>query len=353
MGNTNTRCFWPSGPKEPASGGTVTEISILILESIAGALSPHGQRARLSILIFHRVLSQVDPLFPGEQDARRFNEVLSWVRQWFQVMPLDEAVSRLGTGTLPARAAAITFDDGYADNATNAFPILQKHGMAATFFVATSFLDGGRMWNDSVIEAVRVFRGKALDLGHAGLGSYFLESHEQRRVAIESLLGKIKYLGQRERQDAVAQVIDVAGGRLPDNLMMRSEQVLALRNAGMQIGAHTCSHPILEKISDGHALSEITNSKTSLEALLGEPVSLFAYPNGKPGTDYSAKHVAMVRQAGYVAAFSTAPGVAMQTSDIYQLPRFTPWDRTRSRYGMRLLANLRRNAPQVVTCTVT
>lgn len=323
----------------------------MILKSIAGALSPGGQRARLSILIFHRVLSQADPLFPGEQDARRFNEVLSWVARWFQVMPLDTAVSRLGAGTLPARAAAITFDDGYADNAINALPLLQRHGMAATFFIATSFLDGGRMWNDSVIEAVRAFRGKALDLRDAGLGSYGLESDEQRGIAIEALLGHIKYLEPRERQDAVAHVVDVAGASLPDNLMMRSEQVLALRNAGMQIGAHTCSHPILEKIPDGQAQSEITNSKTSLESLLGEPVSLFAYPNGKPDVDYSARHVAMVRQAGYVAAVSTAPGAAMQTTDIHQLPRFTPWDRTRSRYGLRLLANLRRGAPQLAAGT--
>lgn len=325
----------------------------MILKSIAGALSPSGQQARLSILIFHRVLSQVDPLFPGEQDARRFNEVLSWVGQWFQVMPLDEAVSRLGAGTLPARAAAITFDDGYADNATNALPVLQRHGMAATFFIATSFLDGGRMWNDSVIEAVRVFRGKELELSHAGLGSYCLESHEQRRVAIESLLGQIKYWPPYQRQEAVARIVDVAGGRLPDNLMMRSEQVLALRNAGMQIGAHTCSHPILEKIPDDEALSEISNGKVVLESLLGEPVTLFAYPNGKPDVDYTAKHVAMVRQAGFVAAFSTAPGVAMQTGDIHQLPRFTPWDRTRSRFGMRLLANLRRSTPQVVARTMS
>ena len=325
----------------------------MILKSIAGALSPGGTQARLSILIFHRVLSQADPLFPGEQDARRFDEVLSWIARWFQVIPLDEAVSRLGTGTLPPRAAAITFDDGYADNAINAMPILLRHGMSATFFIATSFLDGGRMWNDSVIEAVRVFHGKALDLSDAGLGVHCLESHEQRRVAIESLLCHIKYLGPRERQDAVAQVIDIAGRGLPDDLMMRSEQVLALRNAGMQIGAHTCSHPILEKIPDEQALPEISNSKIVLESLLGQSVSLFAYPNGKPDMDYSAKHVAMVRQAGFVAAFSTAPGVAMQTGDVHQLPRFTPWDRTRSRYGIRLLTNLRRSAPQAVASAVT
>lgn len=319
----------------------------MILRSIAGALSPAGPRARLSILIFHRVLTQPDSLFPGELDARRFNEVLSWVSRWFQVIPLDESVSRLGSGTLPARAAAITFDDGYADNATNALPILRAHGMTATFFVASSFLDGGRMWNDSIIEAVRSFRGKVLDLSDAGLGSFCLESPEQRRIAIESLLGQIKYLEPLPRQKTVQQVVSIAGRSLPDDLMMRSEQVCQLRNAGMQIGAHTCSHPILEKIPDGHALAEIKGSKASLESLLGESVSLFAYPNGKPDTDYSAKHVEMVRQAGFVAAFSTAHGVASQTTDIYQLPRFTPWDRTRSRFAIRLLANLGSGVPLV------
>ena len=324
----------------------------MIIKSIAAALSPGGQRARLSILIFHRVLSHTDPLFPGEQDARRFSQVLSWVARWFQVLPLDEAVSRLGTGTLPRRAAAITFDDGYADNATQALPILRHHGMAATFFIATSFLDGGRMWNDSVIEAVRAFRGKVLDLREMGFGSYRLESYDQRRSAIEALLGQIKYLGPRERQAAVAQVVDAVGAALPDDLMMRSEQVLALRNAGMQIGAHTCSHPILEKIPDSQALSEIAGGKNALESLLGQTVNLFAYPNGTPDIDYAARHVAMVRQAGYIAAVTTAPGIAMQETDIYQLPRFTPWDRSRSRYGIRLLANLRLRSPQVAAGAV-
>ncbi len=325
----------------------------MILKRIAEVLSPGGRHARLSILIFHRVLSQVDPLFPGEQDARRFSEVLSWVARWFQVMPLDEAISRLRISTLPARAAAITFDDGYADNVTHALPVLKHHGMAATFFIATSFLDGGRMWNDSVIEAVRVFRGKVLDLRDAGLGVYCLESDAQRRMAIDALLAQIKYLGQHERQVAVAQVVSAVGASLPDDLMMRSEQVLALRNAGMQIGAHTSSHPILEKIPDSQAVSEISEGKHVLESLLGEAVSLFAYPNGSPNVDYTARHVAMVRQAGYLGAVSTASGVATQETDIYQLPRFTPWDRSRSRYGLRLLANLRQCSPNVAASPVT
>lgn len=313
----------------------------MVLKSIMGALSPGGRRARLSILIFHRVLSHPDPLFPGEQDVRRFNEVLSWVARWFQVIPLDDAVSRLGIGNLPARAAAITFDDGYADNVTNALPILQRHGLVATFFVATSFLDGGRMWNDSVIESVRAFRGKVLDLSAAGLGTYHLESCDQRRLAIEALLAQIKYLDPVKRRDAVAFVQQSVGRALPDDLMMSSKQVMQLRHTGMQIGAHTCSHPILTRLSDGDALNEILGSKVALESLLQESVGLFAYPNGKPGHDYLAKHALMVRQAGFTAAVTTAPGVSSAATDSYQLPRFSPWDTGRLCYGIRMLANLR------------
>ena len=319
----------------------------MIFKSIASALSPGGPQARLSILIFHRVLSQPDPLFPGEQDARRFNETLSWVARWFRVLPLDEAVSGLRNGTLPARAAAITFDDGYADNATNALPILQRHKMAATFFIATSFMDGGRMWNDSIIEAVRGCRAKVLDLGDAGLGSYVLDTQGQRRVAIEALLGLIKYLDPIKRVEAVAWVMQWAGSALPDDLMMSSRQVKQLRNAGMQIGAHTCDHPILARLSDEDASIEISLSKAALESLLQEPVTLFAYPNGKPGKDYLAKHAAMVQRAGFAAAVSTAPGVSTAATDRFQLPRFSPWDPGRLRYGARMLANLRSAQPQM------
>jgi peptidoglycan/xylan/chitin deacetylase (PgdA/CDA1 family) len=304
-------------------------------------LSPGGARARLSILIFHRVLPEPDALIPDEPDQKRFEQELGWISSWFDVLPLDEAAARLSAGTLPPRAAAITFDDGYADNATVALPVLQHAGLSATFFIATSFLDGGRMWNDTVIESVRACRAAWLDLGVVGLGQHALDSMASRRQAVCQLLAAIKYLSPAQREAAVRAVQAACGERLPDDLMMRSDQVRALRQAGMQIGAHTRSHPILTRLRDDAAYTEILGSKHDLEALLGEPVTLFAYPNGKPGVDYGANHARMVREAGFTAAVSTAPGAASASSDRLQLPRFSPWDRGRARYGMRLLANLR------------
>ena len=112
-----------------------------MIRTAAHLLSPGGARARLSVLIFHRVFAQPDPLAPSEPDLPRFEHLLRWVSRWFQVLPLDEAVARLAAGTLPPRAAAITFDDGYADNAEVALPALQRAGLPATFFIATGFHD--------------------------------------------------------------------------------------------------------------------------------------------------------------------------------------------------------------------
>ncbi|PTD96768.1 polysaccharide deacetylase family protein [Pseudothauera lacus] len=305
-------------------------------------LSPGGRGARLSILIFHRVLAQRDPLFPAEPDARRFDELMGWVARWFNVLPLDEAVARLRSGELPPRAAVITFDDGYADNCTVAMPILQRHGLSATFFIAAGFLDGGRMWNDTLIEAVRNARVEWLETGLQGIGGLRLCGIGEQRAAIDRLIKAVKHLPPAARSDAVARIAEASAADLPDDLMLSTSQLRALRAGGMLIGGHTLTHPILAASTDTEAEREIGDGKARLEALLGEPVRLFAYPNGKPGADYERRHVDMVRALGFDAAVSTCWGVNDGATDIFQLRRFTPWDRQRWRFALRLLDNLRR-----------
>lgn len=310
-------------------------------------LSPAGSRARLNVLIFHRVLREPDPLFPDEVDAARFDEMLGWLKSWFQVLPLDEAARRLQEGSLPARAAALSFDDGYADNHDVALPLLQKHGLPCSFFVATGFLDGGRMWNDTLIEAVRLSSRPVLDLrglkdrDGQDLGLHALGDMASRRAALAQLIERIKYLPPEPRLACVDAIAERAEVRPPDDLMMSSEQVRALRRAGMQIGAHTVSHPILAKLDARQAADEMGRSRDVLQALLGEKVGLFAYPNGKAGTDYLPEvHPAIARELGFEAAVSTRWAAARRGEDIFQIPRFTPWDRSRLKFGLRLVRNL-------------
>ena len=314
-----------------------------------GWLSPAGAPARLSIMIFHRVLPEPDPLFPGDPDRERFDTLCGWLAAWYNVLPLDEAVQRLRQRSLPERALAITFDDGYADNHDIAMPVLRAHGLCATFFIATGFLDGGRMWNDTVIEALRHCTAAELDL--EGLGPALpprldLSTIEARRASMERLLPACKYLRPDERLRVVERIAERARVVPRSDLMLSSAQVKAMAAAGMQIGAHTVNHPILARLDEHEARFELAHSKGVLEDLLGAPVPLFAYPNGVPDRDYGARDVALARAAGFAAAVSTAPGAACADDPLqYELPRFTPWDRGRAKFALRLARNLRRPAP--------
>ena len=305
--------------------------------------SPEGARARLSILIFHRVLAARDPLAPGEVTREEFDDICAWLKRWFVVLPLSEAAARLRERTLPAGALSITFDDGYADNHDVALPVLRRHGLSATFFVATGFLDGGRMWNDTVIESIRLAPAAGIDLrgtAAAALGHLPCGGEEERRASIGAALAATKYRVPAERTRWVEAIEQRCGATLPTDLMMRSAQVKALHDAGMEVGAHTVSHPILAGLEEDEVAEEIGLGRQQLERIVGARVSLFAYPNGKPGTDYGEAAVRIVREQGFEAAVSTAWGTNRAETDRFQLRRFTPWDRGRLRFAARLLRNI-------------
>src|SRR5450830_356910 len=162
--------------------------------------------ASLSILIYHRVLARPDPLFPGEVFARQFEQQLRLLKTFFRPLPLPLALQRLQDGSLPPRAACITFDDGYADNVQIALPLLQKHGLHATFFIASGYMDGGQMWNDKIIDTVRHAPGPSLDLRPWGLGCLPVAKLVQRQAAIAYLLGRLKYLPFAQRESVSGQI---------------------------------------------------------------------------------------------------------------------------------------------------
>jgi peptidoglycan/xylan/chitin deacetylase (PgdA/CDA1 family) len=291
----------------------------------------------LSVLIFHRVMDAPDPLQPSEPAADEFEARLAWVKSCFNVISLADGIAGLRSGRLPRRALSITFDDGYRDNAELAAPILVRLGLPATFFVATGFLDGGRMFNDTVIEAVR--RAAGLDLADLGLGQYPLATIQEKRTAIAQILAQVKYKIPHERDTITARIAQRAGALLPDDLMMRSEQVAGLARAGFEIGGHTVNHPILAEIDIAAAKNEIVEGRRQLERITGVPARLFAYPNGRPVQDYRRAHVDLVREAGFAGAVSTARGAARPGADVFQIPRFTPWDHANWRFGLRMARN--------------
>ncbi|WP_116364730.1 polysaccharide deacetylase family protein [Parahaliea mediterranea] len=308
-------------------------------------LAGDSRRRPLSVLIYHRVLAAPDFMRPGEPTTAQFAWQMQLLRRYFNVLPLVEAAQALRNGTLPPRAVAITFDDGYADNATLALPILRRLGLPATVFVATAYLNGGRMWNDTIIETFRTVASDKLDLSAEGLPVLRLDDEASRCRAAELVIRHAKYLGSAERE-RLATTLAKHARRLPDDLMMTSEQLRSLRVGGVEVGGHTHSHPILSGLDTAASAAEIAGGKARLESMVDGPVQAFAYPNGRPGQDYDDEHVAQVRAAGFSTAVSTRVGVAAGATDTFQLPRYTPWDQTVPRYLLRMALMRRR----LVTC---
>jgi peptidoglycan/xylan/chitin deacetylase (PgdA/CDA1 family) len=317
-----------------------------LLKRCATLVAGHGGNSLL-VLVFHRVLPKADPLLSEDPDVADFAAQMDIVRATCTVLPLTEAVERLYTRSLPPNAACITFDDGYANNLTCAAPVLEERGLPATVFVTTGFLQGGRMWNDTVIESVRRAGGE-LDLTPIGLGRFELPDVPARRHASQSLRRKLKYLNPEERAEKTTQIAEIVGRDLPEGLMLSESQVKQLVQRGIDVGAHTMSHPILTRLDDATARREILASKATLEAVTGMRAELFAYPNGQPQRDYGRRHVEMVREAGFSAAVSHAWGACHAGSDRFQLPRMKPWETSRVGFVGRLIYTRRAKREETV-----
>lgn len=303
---------------------------------LLGVASPGGRRARLLIFTFHRVLADPDPLLPGEPDASAFGRMAGWIADYCNVLPLADAAGRLAAGTLPPRAACITFDDGYADTETVAAPALQSLGIPATVFVAVGAVRAGIMWNDLALDGVRAGGGE-LDVTAAGLSQdAWQAAHGAARAAM--LLNALKYRAPEVRWRLASELHAAAtGGREPRRHMLDPEALKRLRTVGFDIGGHTVNHPILTQVPDAEARHEIETCRDWIAATVGAQPLCFAYPNGKRGRDFDARHVAMVRDAGFRVGVTTEWGAARRGADPQQLPRIAPWENSKGRFLARLV----------------
>jgi peptidoglycan/xylan/chitin deacetylase (PgdA/CDA1 family) len=216
--------------------------------------------------------------------------------------------------------------------------MLREFKLPATVFVATGYLNDGRMFNDSVVETVRSLDTGEINLEQVGLGKRLVTDVASRRTLIADLTKAVKYLEPAQRNAFCEELCRRAGSRLPTDLMMTEEQVRAMsREEGIDIGGHTVSHPILARIDLDESRREIETNRDQITTLTGAPPRCFAYPNGKPNLDYTSAHARMVSSVGYQAAVSTAVGVAAEDADPFQLPRFMPRERSAAQFVARMV----------------
>jgi peptidoglycan/xylan/chitin deacetylase (PgdA/CDA1 family) len=319
-----------------------------LMRAVARIAYP-GRAAHLPIIVHHRVLETPDPLLPDTIDARTMDDQFEMLSRLFNVVPLDEAVDMAAEGRLPPRAVALTFDDGYRDNIEVALPIMKKYRLPATIYVSTSFLDGGRMFCDTTVEAVRRMPGGEVDLGPFGLGKREIGDMDSRLRVANELTAAVKDKPVAERDELCDRLEHMVGAPLPDDLMMTSDQVRRVSREGITISGHTVNHPNMARTDAETARREIVQNRDDIAALTGRAPRSFAYPFGKPGTDYSNETIALVREAGYSSAVSMSWGVATVDTQRYQLPRFGPAERSDKALFTRMLKMARHSNPPLLT----
>jgi peptidoglycan/xylan/chitin deacetylase (PgdA/CDA1 family) len=314
----------------------MNRVKLSLQRALLGLLSPVGKRARLMIMSFHQVPREPDSMAPEVPHATVFSEQMRWLADYCNVLPLPEAAQRLTEGALPARAACITFDDGYANNLQVAAPILKSLGLPATFFIAAAAVEEGIMWNDLVIEGIRRGRGD-LDLSDLDLGEHRLADDASRRAAIKTVIDQLKYQPLGPRLILAKTIFARTSGESRPRLMMSKVQVSELARSGFDIGGHTVNHPILKELSSDDARREIEGSRDWVRDVTGKQPVSFAYPNGRPGVDFAREHEAMVKAAGFTVGVSTHWACAKRSDSRFALPRFTPWERQRPAHWQRLI----------------
>ena len=298
--------------------------------------SKRSGKSKLLILSYHRVLKSSDHLFPEIVDVESFENHLEVLTNYFNVIPLHEAIKLMAVGKLPCRAVSITFDDGYRDNVDNALPLLKKWGVTATFFISTGFFKTKKKWKDIVIEAKRNTTKHMIDLSEFDLPILQLSTCTEKYSAIGHILPKIKNKKPNERLIISKSIASKLGSNISVELMMDESGVITLAENGMDIGGHTVTHPILSSLEAGESMAEIHDGIGVLEKIINNKISLFAYPNGRPDFDYNLEHVETLKKAGIQAAVSTAWGYADKSNDLFQLPRMGVTDKGKLKFHARL-----------------
>ena len=258
------------------------------------------------VLTYHRIASGEDELIdPGVWSATPevFDAQAAWLARNVDVIggeDLDSVLRRRG------RHVLLTFDDGYRDNVDAAVPILRAHGLTATFFLTSGFLDGSAVaWWDEI-----AWMGRRAGDPHATtqhrIHGYKRMSVAEREAYLDRLAGETG-AGRRPAADAAGD-------------WMTWDDARGLLGAGMTLGAHTITHPLLGGLPGERQRTEIGGSVSRIEERTGARVRLFAYPDGREPI-HDERLAGALREAGIRHAFRNETGIARTPGDPYRLPR--------------------------------
>lgn len=275
---------------------------------VTGLLSRLARPSALTVLTYHRIGDHLRTPFDAElfsATAGEFDQQVAYLRKHFRLLTLAEALDFIECPERHGGGVLMTFDDGYRDNYDVAFPILQRHGVPATFFLPTALVGSNAIpWWDHIAYCVRNTTERVLRLP----SPWTVELHREAlgvRRCVQALLRIYKSLASVDAALLLAAVEEAAGVR-PDLRQRRFldwSEAERMVKCGMDVGSHTHSHAILSRLAPDAQHHELVRSREILESRLGIPVQTLAYPVGAKDS-FNDTTIAALEAAGYRAAFS-------------------------------------------------
>lgn len=286
----------------------------------AGGGDPRSGPPRLTIVRHHRVYADGERALYhlGVSESMLAGQLAACAKAGLTPVSVAEALARLDKGTA-GHVVAFSFDDGYADNVTRALPILEKAGARATFYLTAGLMEERRApWWDELAYALERATRPAARLNFGGTEvAIDCSSAAGRTTALRAMLPLLRVL-PAEQSARLAQLREALGveGRAPCEL---AEWTLArkLVLAGMEVGAHTLTHPFLTLLAPDSQRREMADSAALIREKLGAGTPGVAYPNG----DHDAHTVAAARAAGFAYAVVTQSGDVSPASARWELAR--------------------------------
>lgn len=291
--------------------------------------SAAGRTEGFYMLMYHRILEVPDPFDFHAVALSVFEAQLKMLSRFCAVLPLEEVADAMEQNRpLPRRCVVLTFDDGYRDLYTLAMPLLERYRLTATLYAAVDCIDRGFIWPDLLRYAFRTTNRNALELEtlHDGKAAAFpLGTQSERIRALSEINRRVKLIDERQKNVALAELVEKLLGcsresvSIP-NLMLSWDELRSLARRGLEVGAHTVTHPILTRTSAPDCEHEVRESARILAEGLGQPVRHFAYPNGQL-EDYSPQVRDLVKQAGFRTASTAVAGVNRLSQNPWALRR--------------------------------
>lgn len=287
----------------------------LLFESRAIDVLHYVTPNTLTVLNYHRVTDlntpDFDTFLPNvSATPHAFAEQMDYVSRHFNVVTMAELVAWLRKEhSLPRHPLLITFDDGYYDNYSEAYPILKARNLPATIFLATNQIGTSKpfFW-DLVAYCFHHTNRNSADLPHAGTQVW---NTENRDAVMLAWIDRLKSLPSDEIWKIVKRLPEQLGVAMPDDafngLYMTWDHVREIASEDIDIGAHTMSHPRLTLLPREQVREELGGSKRRIEEEIARPVLVFAYPFGL-SADFSPEIEAVAVKVGFEAAFTLRSG---------------------------------------------